>query len=139
MSNITRHPKDSSINWIPPFSLNLTYVEPDVVYCVDVFNITCGKEDLLVRSCSVTEPNYVNMSILKRADLFEISVTPKSNVPGTEVGIRQTIKGMIVILLLSVRCHGYNCLFILIERSLFTFYENKSTGNCGSISEHEFT
>jgi hypothetical protein len=36
---------------------------------------------------------------------------------------------------ISVRCHGYTCPFILIKGSFVAFYENKNTGNCGSIIE----
>ena len=47
----------STITWEAPFSLNLTGVDPDIVYCVEVYNITCGVDDLVVGDCGVTEPH----------------------------------------------------------------------------------
>ena len=42
-----------SCNWKAPFSLDLTNIEPDIVYCVDVYNITCGGRELLISDCDV--------------------------------------------------------------------------------------
>ena len=94
VSNLRRNPLTSDITWIPPYSLNLTEVDPDIAYRVDVYNITCGKEDLLVHNYTVTEPYYINTSILQRSDLFKIGVTPMSNVQGALNGMKQTITGM---------------------------------------------
>ena len=48
------------LSWQRPFSLNLTTAEPDIVYCVDVFNITHGEteRDHLISNCSLFEPYY---------------------------------------------------------------------------------
>ena len=31
------------LSWQPPFSLNLTTAEPDIVYCVDILNIKSSR------------------------------------------------------------------------------------------------
>ena len=93
VQNIRRFPQEASIRWIAPFSLNLTYIEPDIAYCVDVFNITCGRRDLVIERCNLTTPNYFSRSILHTADLYEIIVTPRSNVMGSEYGISNKIEG----------------------------------------------
>ena len=50
------------LSWQPPFSLNLTTAEPDIVYCIDVFNITHGEteRDHLISNCSVFQTYYIN-------------------------------------------------------------------------------
>jgi hypothetical protein len=68
----------STIFWSPPFSLNLTDIEPDIIYCVDVYNITCGRRDLIISDCNVTEPSYT--SYAPNGYIYEYIVTPRSNV-----------------------------------------------------------
>ena len=49
-----------TLTWQPPFSLNLTTAEPDIIYCIDIVNIT--NEDIeidhLISNCSVFETYY---------------------------------------------------------------------------------
>ena len=68
----------STVTWVAPFSLNLTGVDPDIVYCVEVYNITCGVDDLVVSDCNVTEPRYVDNQ-LQQGLIYRITVTPRSN------------------------------------------------------------
>ena len=82
---------DDKISWEPPFSLDLTDVDPDIVYCVDVYNITCGGRDLVSSDCSVTDTNYTSLS---DGYLYEYIVTPRSNVEGAENGTATTLRGM---------------------------------------------
>ena len=60
--NLTTTSMSSTIQlaWQPPFSLNLTTAEPNIVYCVDIFNITDGwtGRDHLINNCSVFETYY---------------------------------------------------------------------------------
>ena len=81
------------LTWQPPFSLNLTIAEPDIVYCVDVtwFNITDGG-DHLVSNCSVFNPHY-NFTVENPdpRDLFQFQVTPRSNVEGARNGTPNAI------------------------------------------------
>ena len=77
------------LSWQPPFSLNLTTTEPDIVYCVNVFNITEeGMErDHLISNCSVLE-TYYNF-VVENPDpehLFQLIVTPRSNIIGARSG-----------------------------------------------------
>ena len=74
----------STITWEPPFSLDLTGIDPDIVYCVEVYNITCGVDDLVAGDCNVTEPRYVDRR-LWQGYIYRITVTPRSNVQGVTV------------------------------------------------------
>ena len=75
----------STLSWEPPFSLDLTNIDPDIVYCVDVYNITCGGRDLVSSDCHVTGTNY-NITGFSNGYLYEYIVTPRSNVEGAENG-----------------------------------------------------
>ena len=44
--------------WKPPFSLDLTDIDPDILYCVDIFNTTCGTVKHLSSDCDVNETQY---------------------------------------------------------------------------------
>ena len=59
VGNFTVYPQQSSIllTWDPPFSLNITGVNPDLWYCVEVYNISRGRA-LLTSNCSVYEPQF---------------------------------------------------------------------------------
>ena len=59
VGNFTVHPQQSSIllTWDPPFSLDITGVDPDLWYCVEVYNISRGGA-LLTSNCSVYEPQF---------------------------------------------------------------------------------
>ena len=85
-----------ALTWKPPFSLCLTTAHPDVVYCVDIFNVTTGvlTRDHLVTNCSVFEPCY-NFTVEQpnARDLFQFIVTPRSNVEGAKNGTTNEING----------------------------------------------
>ena len=80
--------------WQPPFSLNLTTAEPDIVYCVDVFNITDGntERDHLISNCSVFE-TYYNFEVDNpdTKDLFQFIITARSNVEGARNGTAREV------------------------------------------------
>ena len=67
----------SVIRWEPPFSLDLSEVEIDIIYCVDIYNITCGVKEFVVSDCNVTSTNY---TIPHDGYLYKFIVTPRSNV-----------------------------------------------------------
>ena len=75
-----------SIAWVAPFSLNLTNSEPDVLYYVDVYNIT-GGEEVMVESVNIADQYYnfshANLSLSQE---FKFKVTPVSNVLGAVNG-----------------------------------------------------
>ena len=90
VSDIVRN--SSTIFWDAPFSLNLTNVDPDIVYCVEVYNITCGRS-LLISECDVMETSYTNDALLP-GYIYEYTVTPRSNVEGASNGTSLTVIGI---------------------------------------------
>lgn len=90
----------SVISWEPPFSLNLTNVYPDIVYCVEIFNVTCGSRVLVVDDCYVLESVYT--FLLNPAFIHEIAVTPRSNVDGAENGSKATLNGLFPVIIILV-------------------------------------
>ena len=97
---ITDHNKqNSTLFWRAPFTLNLTNVEPDIVYCVDVYNITCGGRELLISDCDVTETSYTSDVIAPNGYIYEYIVTSRSNVEGAINGTpSQPLRGEIIVL-----------------------------------------
>ena len=90
VTDITRN--TSTITWVPPFSLDLTGVDPDIAYCVEVYNITCGVDDLLVGDCNVTDPHYVDNQ-LQQEYIYYITITPRSNGQNARNGTNHTKQG----------------------------------------------
>ena len=89
----------SVITWLPPFSLNLTGIDPDIAYCVEIYNISCGMRDLVTDECSVFEPYYyVESTIiaLNQGFTYETAVTPRNNVDGAKNGTSLSIRGIIL-------------------------------------------
>ena len=82
----------STLSWTSPPSLDLTNANPDVAYCVDVYNITCGMRDHIDSVCNVTEPSYTRR-IGKDGNIYEHVVTPRSNVPEASNGTSRSLKG----------------------------------------------
>ena len=96
MSNLKRNA--GTLSWAAPFSLNLTNVDPDIVYCVEVYNITCGRSHV-ISECNVMETSYTN-DALHSGYIYEYTVTPRSNVQGATNGMSQNVAGV----LLSLVC-----------------------------------
>ena len=82
----------STLSWTPPPSLDLTNVDPDIAYFVDVYNITCGMRDHIISDCNVTEPSYTRRVAGDRF-IYEHVITPRSNVPEASNGTSQSLKG----------------------------------------------
>ena len=75
------------ISWMPPFSLNLTNADPDIIYCVDVYNVTGGGLHHLTNDCHVITPTYTfTVENPDPRDQFKFTVTPRSNVEGAKNG-----------------------------------------------------
>jgi hypothetical protein len=82
------------ITWEPPFSLDLTDIDPDIAYCVEVHNITCGERGFVLGECSLIDLTLsYDYSHLDNAFVYEIAITPKSNVKGADNGTRSIITG----------------------------------------------
>lgn len=82
----------STLSWTPPPSLDLTNADPDIAYCVDVYNITCGKRDHICSGCNLTEPSYTRR-VTGDGLIYEHVITPRSNVPEASNGTSQSLKG----------------------------------------------
>ena len=89
-----------SLVWTAPFSFDLTGVYPDIVYCVEVVNITCGRS-LLISECDVIETSYTN-DVLLPGYIYEYTVTPRSNVEGAQNGTGATVIGVLATYMKSV-------------------------------------
>ena len=93
MINLLRNA--SILSWEPPFSLDLSGVDPDIVYCVEVYNITCGRSLLISECDDVMETSYTNDALLP-GYIYEYTVTPRSNVEGASNGISLTVSGVLL-------------------------------------------
>ena len=84
-----------TISWDPPFSLNLTTAEPDIQYCVDVYNVT-GGDDHLQSVCDITD-TYYTFTASDPDQLFIFTVTSRSNVEGSLNGTTsQPVQGYVL-------------------------------------------
>ena len=93
------------LSWQPPFSLNLTTAEPDIVYCVDVFNITDGEteRDHLISNCSVFHTYYTfTVDDSDQKDIFQFIVTPRNNIEGARNGTSSKINATFIHLIESL-------------------------------------
>ena len=87
----------TAITWNSPPSLDLTNTDPDIAYCVEIYNITCGERMQLVDDCNVLEPNYIS-DFLNSGYIHEIIVTPRSNIAGAINGKQSAKHGKYIIL-----------------------------------------
>ena len=98
-----------SLVWEPPFTLNLTNVYPDIIYCVDVYNVSCADRQHLVSNCSLTEPTYRYGYNRQQTDLLEYIVIPRSNVQNARNGTPQVLTGTFItyfnVIIASVSLH----------------------------------
>jgi len=106
VSYLKIYPQQTSIllTWTPPFSLDITGVDPDLWYCVEVFNVTAGRT-LFTTNCSVYEPEFeFTVPNPSPCDKFEFRVIP---VNGAGNGNVTTINGTLFEgkLLMSVYTH----------------------------------
>ena len=67
------HRNTTHLFWQAPFSLDLTNADPDIVYCVEVYNITCGRS-LLISECDVMETSYTNDALLPDTSMSTLSL-----------------------------------------------------------------
>ena len=67
-------------------------MDPDIAYCVEVYDITCGRRDLVDNNCNVTESRFSSSSLVP-GYLHEIRITPRSNVIGAVNGTTLIVNG----------------------------------------------
>ncbi len=90
VNNIAGNCSQLNVTWVAPFSLNLTTAEPDIQYCVDVYNFTYEREDNLLQSeCSITTTQYM-FDVAYLVGTYTFSVTPRSNIDGSLNGTIST-------------------------------------------------
>ena len=93
VGNLTVHSHQSSIllTWTPPFSLDITGVDPDLWYCVEVYHIS-RRGAPLTTNCSVYEPQfYFTAPNQSQCDLFEFRVIAVNRVgSGSLVSVNGT-------------------------------------------------
>ena len=97
VSNLEKNETDSAIElmWCNPFSLNLTTAEPDIANCVDVYNVTSGKTQLISSNCSVFEECFIfrNDHNPDPAHVFLFVITPRNNLEGAINGTSSQLFG----------------------------------------------
>ena len=90
-----------SISWDPPFSLNLTTAEPDIQYCVDVYNATEEGNNL---ECIITAESIrlLSQCLIQRTYYFHpqtdpylqhlycFVVTSRNNIPNANNGTQSS-------------------------------------------------
>lgn len=81
-----------SYTWQQPYSLDLTNVMPDVIYCLEILRITCGVRESVVSDCDIIDHNYT--VALDIADLYEAIITPRSNVVNAINGTKISVSGV---------------------------------------------
>ena len=85
---------DNQISWSAPYSLDITNVDPDIVYCVSIANYTCGSENpvLIIDDCNVTETKFI-FNIPDDGGIYQYNITSRSNVLDSNNGRSTTITG----------------------------------------------
>ncbi len=88
-NNIAGSCSQLNVTWVAPFSLNLTSAEPDIQYCVDVYNVTEEEDDLLQSECDISDTQYL-FDVAYPVGTYKFSVTPESNIDGSLNGTTST-------------------------------------------------
>ena len=83
------------ITWEAPFSLDLTNVATDLLYCLDMYNVTCGERVLKTSDCDVNETHYIISPDMNY--VFELAISARSNVPNSGNGTSFSRKGTITL------------------------------------------
>ena len=90
VNNVAGSCSQLSVTWVSPSSLNLTTADPDIQYCVDVYNVTYeGEGNLLLSECNITTTQYM-FDVSYPVGTYSFSVTPRSNIDGSLNGTNST-------------------------------------------------
>ncbi len=87
VNNVAGNCSQLNVTWDAPFSLNLTTAEPDIRYCVDVYDER--EKNMLQSECNITTTQYL-FDIAYHVGTYSFSVTPRSNIDGSLNGIIST-------------------------------------------------
>ena len=91
--NITSN--ELRLSWVPPFSLDLTDIDPDIIYCTEVINITCGTNTTLFSNNNITETE-LKLVGYSQHHIYKFVVTPRSNVQEAINGTPLINQGLIM-------------------------------------------
>ena len=84
------------ISWAPPayFHNNITInYEVNVIYCVEVYNITCGQVALIISDCHVRDMSYTSEE-LDQNYIYKAVITPRGNVERDLNGTSASLNGI---------------------------------------------
>ena len=79
VGELTAVPKEGFLHltWNPPFTLNITNIEPDIYYCINVYNITPNSLYPLKTLCDLTQPEFdFTVANPIPCDQFQFQVIP---------------------------------------------------------------
>ena len=82
------------LTWNPPFTLNITNIEPDIYYCINIYNITPNSLYIPLKTlCNLTQPEFDFMVANPNpCDRFQFQVIP---VNGLGNGTLNNISGLL--------------------------------------------
>ena len=87
---------DMSLTWITPFTLDISNVDPDITYCVDVVNSTSSS--IVLSECGITVTGFnFSIPIGRVCDNYTFTVTPVNragNGTAITLGYSQDFTGM---------------------------------------------
>lgn len=95
--NLTRDSTELDVaiyTWESPFTLNVSNADPDIIYCVQIFPISCfgfmhDEAMSLINDCSITDTNYTLPTHLNQGNLYQIEVLPRTNLDVTMNGTQK--------------------------------------------------
>ncbi|XP_064387523.1 uncharacterized protein LOC135335850 isoform X2 [Halichondria panicea] len=110
VSNLHAHSSSTNITitWDAPFSLNLTTAEPDIQYCVDVYDSATGV--LLHSECGIIGERYT-YSPSNPCSTYALLVTPRSNLDGALNGSIAQSQGFTVRPVSVIQAEGLKAVF----------------------------
>ena len=76
--------------WDSVFSLDLNDTEPDIVYGVEVYDITCGRNDLIHNDTAITNSTS---NTIDPTQLYRVAITPRNNVKNAINGNSSALNG----------------------------------------------
>ena len=89
-----RHNGIMIISWLPPFSLNLTDVEPDVIYCVNVSKVFYDSVTHVVTNCTVFGTEFIFTTNEDAPNgYYVVNMFARSNTRGAQNGSATTVIG----------------------------------------------
>ena len=78
--NVSINCSSITLTWQPPFSLDITNTDPDMTFCVEVYNVSEGEKIPLhhLGQCSIIAPHYMlptNNSVLGSVLEYQFIIT----------------------------------------------------------------